>query len=286
MDDLSSRWKKLTLSELEENRIALRADRKKRDFVLVGKFFTRRILNVEAIAKTFRPLWRTKGGFNVTVGCENILLFAFELEVDVERVFQGEPWTFDRHLVVFEKFDGYSPIHTLGFKTTAFWVQIHNLPFPLQTVDTAFSIGESIGHVITPKDRGEMLGANFMRVRVVVDVFKPLCRGRKIYWDNENEGWAAFMYERLPNICYWCGSVSHDNKDCSFWLQNKGTLRVDEQQFGPWIRPPLFNPAKKSFVEVKVYEVRNHGVDGGMVSSDSRASQDRPCLPRRNYGGW
>ena len=87
MDDLSSRWKKLTLSELEENRIALRADRKKRDFVLVGKFFTRRILNVEAIAKTFRPLWRTKGGFNVTVGCENILLFAFELEVDVERVF-------------------------------------------------------------------------------------------------------------------------------------------------------------------------------------------------------
>ena len=102
------------------------------------------------------------GGFNVTVGGENILLFAFELEVDAEQVIQGKPWAFDRHLVVFERFDGYTSIHALGFKTTAFWVQIHNLPFPLQTIETAFSIGETISSVINPKDLGEMLGANFM----------------------------------------------------------------------------------------------------------------------------
>ena len=60
-----------------------------------------------------------------------------------------------------------------------------------------------------------MLGANFMRVRVIVDVSKPLCRERKISWDVNCEGWATFMYERLPNICYWCGSVFHDDKDYS-----------------------------------------------------------------------
>mgnify|MGYP003759185733 CR=1 FL=1 len=69
----------------------------------------------------------------------------------------------------------------------------------------AFGIGKTIGPVIKPKDLREILGANFMRVRVIVDVSRPLCRGRKISWDKENEGWAAFMYERLPNICYWCG---------------------------------------------------------------------------------
>ena len=91
MEELSTRWKKLTLSESEENRVALRLDRKKRKFVLARKFFTHRALNVEAVAKTFKPLWCIKGGFNVTVGGENILLFAFELEVDAEKVFQGEP---------------------------------------------------------------------------------------------------------------------------------------------------------------------------------------------------
>ena len=130
MEELSNRWKKLTLSTSEDNPVALRPDRKKREFVLAGKFFTRRTLNVEVVAKTFRPLWRTKGDFNISVGGENILLFAFELEVDAERVFQSEPWAFDRHLVIFERYDGYSPLHTLGFKVTAFWVQIHNLPFP------------------------------------------------------------------------------------------------------------------------------------------------------------
>ena len=95
MEELSTWWKKLTLSELEENWVALRSDRKKREFVLAGKFFTCRTLNVEAVAKIFRPLWRIKGGFNVTVGGENILLFAFELEVDAKRVIQGEPWAFD-----------------------------------------------------------------------------------------------------------------------------------------------------------------------------------------------
>ena len=107
MEDLSTRWKKLSLSKSEENRVALRMNRKKRDFILAGKFFTRRSLKIKAVAKTFRPLWHTKGGFNVTVGGENILLFAFELEVDAERVILGEPWAFDRHFA----------IHTLGFKS-------------------------------------------------------------------------------------------------------------------------------------------------------------------------
>ncbi|KAK7844044.1 hypothetical protein CFP56_011634 [Quercus suber] len=161
---------------------------------------------------------------------------------------------------------------------TAFWVQIHNLPFPLQTVETAFSIGETIGPVIKLKDLSEMLGANFVRVRVIVDVSKPLCRGRKIYWDTECEGWAAFMYESLPNICYLCGFVFHDDKDCSLCLHSKGTLKLDDQQFGPWIRAPLFNPAKKSVIEVKGYEVLNKGDENMMILPATRVDCDVPGL--------
>ena len=73
----------------------------------------------------------------------------------------------------------------------------------------------------------------------------------------------------MPNICYWYGSVSHDDKDCSLWLRSKGTLKSDDQQFGPWIRAPLFNSTKKSFVEVKGYETMNRGVDGLMTLQKS-----------------
>ena len=39
-----------------------------------------------------------------------MLLFAFERDVDVEKVLLGEPWSYDRHLVVLERFNGRKPI--------------------------------------------------------------------------------------------------------------------------------------------------------------------------------
>ena len=90
-----------------------------------------------------------------------------------------------------------------------------------------------------------------MRVRVAIEIRKPLCRGRKISWDQTGEGWASFMYEHLLNICYWCGHLSHDNKDCVLWLSSRGSLSANEQQFGSWLRASQFNPTKKLIGEVQ-----------------------------------
>lgn len=50
-------------------------------------------------------------------------------EVDVKKVLLGEPWSFDRHLVVFQRFDGSKPLKDLDFKLCSFWVQIDDLPY-------------------------------------------------------------------------------------------------------------------------------------------------------------
>ena len=47
--------------------------------------------------------------------------------------------------------------------------------------------------------------SHFVRVRVRIDITKPLCRGRKIGLSNGEEGWVSFKYEHLSNLCYWCG---------------------------------------------------------------------------------
>ena len=254
MEDLAQKWKTLSLSEVEDTKVDLSRGKKKLDFVLAAKFFTHRSLNIEAVVKTFQPLWRTRGYFEVSDGGDNILLLAFEMDVDAEKVMQGAPWAFDRHLVVFQRYNGVVLIQDLCFDKTAFWIQLHNLPFSVLTIDTALSIGETIGTITKPKDVGEMKGGSFMKVQVEVDISKPLCRGRKISWDQNSEGWVAFQYERLLNICYWCELVSHDDKDCVLWLSSRGTLTVDEQQFGPWIRAPQFNPTRKTIVEVKGFD--------------------------------
>ena len=70
---------------------------------------------------------------------------------------------------------------------------------------------------------------NFMQLRVVVDTTKPMCRGHKIAMANDKEGWVSFKYERLPNICYWCGMLTHSDRDCLLWEKSRGSLRGKDQ---------------------------------------------------------
>lgn len=91
-------------------------------------------------------------------------------------------------------------------------------------VKATVNLRETLGTVSKPKDAAKIRGGNFMRVQVVVDVMKPLCKGRMITWDQGREGWVSLMYECLPNMCYWCGHLSHNDKECVVWLSNKGTL--------------------------------------------------------------
>ena len=65
MDDLTHCWNKLSLSNKEGKRVILSKGRQSQDFGLVAKFFTKRAVNIDAVAKTFRPLWRTRHSFNI-----------------------------------------------------------------------------------------------------------------------------------------------------------------------------------------------------------------------------
>ena len=93
-----------------------------------------------------------------------------------------------------------------------------------------------------------------MRVRVSLNILEPICRGRRVTFRKNLEGWISFSYELLPNICYWCGRFTHDDKECSIWLQSKGSIAVEDQWFGTWLQAPQFNPTRRSYVEVKCFE--------------------------------
>lgn len=71
-------------------------------------------------------------------------------------------------------------------------------------------------------------------------------------------GGLFFQYERILNLCYWCGRFTHDDKECPTWLQSKGSLALEEQRFGAWLRVPQFNPSCCSYVEVKGFYALDH----------------------------
>lgn len=105
MEDLSKQWTKLSLLDREGEKITLGKNRGSNEHIIATKFLTRRALNVDVVGRTFKPLWRAINGFTTKNMGNHTLLFVFENQEDVNRVLLSEPWTFDKHLVVVQKYE-------------------------------------------------------------------------------------------------------------------------------------------------------------------------------------
>ena len=147
MEKLSVLWEKLTLSEGEGNMYKSDSFEQGSGQVVTAKFFTHRALNMEAIARTFRPLWRTKSDFEVKDVGNRTVLFVFSDKIDAERVLMGEPWSYDKHLVLLRRLEQSIAVKDLDFNRTLFWVQIHDLPIGDMNPRSAYEIGVIIGEV-------------------------------------------------------------------------------------------------------------------------------------------
>ena len=90
---------------------------------IAAKFFTKRVVNTEAVSRTFKM-----GEMKIRDIGGNILLFEFDDALDLERVLELEPWTYDKSLVVFRHAVDVESVPLLLFNSVTFWVQLHNVP--------------------------------------------------------------------------------------------------------------------------------------------------------------
>ena len=63
MESLFVLWESFSLTEFEVRKYQVEDDGLEGKFLLAAWFFTGRVLNIEAIARTFKILWHTKKGF-------------------------------------------------------------------------------------------------------------------------------------------------------------------------------------------------------------------------------
>ena len=250
MEDLSNRWKSLSLSEKEGSGLALKSDQATTEVSLVARFLTKRPLNLDAIAQTFNPLWRTKTGFRMKFIGDHLILFSFDSEEDVNRILAAAPWSFDKHIMVVSRYENTTVVSSKDMTTVPFWVQVHDIPLRFRNREVAEQICEAMGTVVKPENPNDSDGGSFIRVRVALNITLPLCRGRLLTLENDEAHWVSFRFERLPNVCYWCGCLTHPDKDCEKWIESEGTLKKEDQHFGPWLRAAPFTASRKGFLSV------------------------------------
>lgn len=75
----------MSLNDREGGRACLSKELGSNEFIIAAKFQTKRALNINAIVRTFSPLWRCCNGFKVGIAGDHMLLFVFDNEEEVGK---------------------------------------------------------------------------------------------------------------------------------------------------------------------------------------------------------
>ncbi|KAL4600535.1 hypothetical protein ACB092_11G205800 [Castanea dentata] len=123
MDEVTKKWGNLSLTEREEVEHDLQDTELVEGAIIVAKFFTKRRVNLEAVATTLKTACRTDFSFEVRDLGENKAIFLFEDETDM-------------YLVAVHKLGEKEQIQNICFDKVSFWVQLHDIPTRRMTRET------------------------------------------------------------------------------------------------------------------------------------------------------
>ena len=163
-------------------------------------------------------------------------LFEFKDQVDKMRVMDERPWSFERQILVLNEFDGSIPPFQLVFDHSPFWIQAHDIPLICMNKDVGTKIGNSLGDLIEVDVAGDGMGwGNYLRLRVNIDITKPLDRGKALHLAGKTS-WVEFKYEKLPLYCFRCGRVVHGPRGCTVPTTTRLSAVEEPKPWGLWLR--------------------------------------------------
>ncbi|KAH9750457.1 reverse transcriptase domain-containing protein [Citrus sinensis] len=110
-------------------------------FCLVGSFLTDKAINFPAMKNTMAALWRPGKGICIKDLSPTLFLFQFFHEVDIQRVLDSGPWTFDQHLLIMKRLSTDEQPQSVSLFHTSFWIQVYNLPIGFLTAKVLQNIG-------------------------------------------------------------------------------------------------------------------------------------------------
>ncbi|PUZ60570.1 hypothetical protein GQ55_4G144300 [Panicum hallii var. hallii] len=135
-----------------------------------------------------------------------------------------------KELLVVADVERKKTLDEIEFVYVPIWIRIMNLPIGLRNKEAGMTIEKEIGELmLVDMEGGDVPIKRFLRVRVRLDIRKPLMRGVTVDDDYGNpDRWCPLVYEYLPNFCYICGIIGHTERTYSIHLQEGEAWQFDK----------------------------------------------------------
>lgn len=96
-----------------------------------------------------------------------MFLIIFDETLDVQRVQEGRPWSFDENLFCLKEYDGSLTTNLVKFCREPILVQMHNIPFTMMNRYYGKILGKAIGEIIeVDVDKDGAGWGPYLRVKV------------------------------------------------------------------------------------------------------------------------
>ncbi|CAN1842173.1 hypothetical protein LINPERHAP1_LOCUS36768 [Linum perenne] len=175
-------------------------------------------------------------------------LIKFSYEQDYFKALTGGPWTILDHYLVVHQWDQSFRVSNDLPKKMVVWVQFPHLPIHFYHAQILTSLGNLIGKTIKidfNTQRAER--GKFARIAIEVDLGEPI--PPVVLLDGAPQ---LVEYENMPSLCFECGRINHDSKDCPRKVVLDPTPSLDQtypkdllsatsdavpppEQYGPWM---------------------------------------------------
>lgn len=187
--DLSVHMSALDVEEKENVAFVIEGDIdeecNKYDLCVVGRFLTEKSLNVRAMKSKIADVWRPARGISIKELEAGLFLFQFYHKEDLKWVMNGGPWSFDNAMLVISEIPKGVEPSSVPLWFIKIWIQIYDLPTGYMSESVGKQLGNFFGEFLEYDHKNNTsIWRECMRLRIQLDVRKPLRRRKKIVRTN------------------------------------------------------------------------------------------------------
>lgn len=200
-------------------------------WLAIGTVHTSRAFSADALFGKMKAIWNLSRDPICREAGENIFIFQMHCLGDWKKVVHQGPWTFRGWAVLIEDYDGKTDPEKFEFIGLYVWAQIHGIPELYRKEGVVDDLARRVGKIkevqMNPKLFFE---GNYVRIRVLVEINKPLKRVVTLNVEGEGKKRLFIKYEKVPFFCKRCGLIGHNHEECG-----DGVWGTKDLQYGDFM---------------------------------------------------